>query len=140
MDELADRYPMMIVDTEAGLEHFSRRTTRDIDILLVVTDPTAKGVMTAKRISDLIKTLNVGIHHAFLIVNRVPPQFMDKVRDLEAASGLKCIAVIPQDSLIQEYDLAGRPIPDLPTHSPALKAVKKLVENLEIPQIQRVKR
>lgn len=139
MDELAGRYQLMVVDTEAGLEHFSRRTTRDIDILLVVTDPTAKGVLTAKRVGDLIKSLNVGIHKVFLVINRVPPQFMDKVKDLEAASGLKCIAVIPEDSSVQEYDLAGKPIPDLPNNSPALKAVKALVEKLEIPQFQKVK-
>jgi CO dehydrogenase maturation factor len=138
MDELAGQYQLMIVDTEAGLEHFSRRTTRDIDVLLVVTDPTAKGVMTAKRVSDLIKSLNVGIHKAFLVINRVPPQFMSKIKDLEAASGLKCIAVIPEDSLIQEYDLTGRPVSELPSHSPALNAVKELVSKLEIPHFQKV--
>lgn len=140
MDELADRYPLMIVDTEAGLEHFSRRTTRDIDILLVVTDPTAKGVMTAKRISELIKSLNVGIHQAYLIINRVPPQFMDRIKELEEASGLECIAVIPQDPLIQEFDLAGKPMPELPDSSPALKAVEELLEKLQIPQLQKVTR
>lgn len=139
MDELADRYPLMIVDTEAGLEHFSRRTTRDIDILLVVTDPTAKGVLTAKRINELIKSLNIGIHQAFLVVNRVPPQFMEKVKELEATSGLKCIAVIPEDQLIQEYDLSGTPLTELPESSQALKAVKELLEKLKIPQLQQVK-
>ncbi|MFQ6134775.1 MAG: AAA family ATPase [Nitrososphaerales archaeon] len=137
LDELADRYPLMIVDTEAGLEHFSRRTTRDIDILLVVTDPTAKGVLTAKRISEMIKSLNTNIRKAFLVVNRVPPQFMDRVQDLEKTSGLKCIAVIPRDQLIEEYDLSGVSLTELPESSQALKAVKELMEKLEIPAIQK---
>ncbi len=133
MDELSDKYPLMIVDTEAGLEHFSRRTTRDIDILLVVTDPTAKGVLTAKRIHELISTLNTNIRKAYLVVNNIPLKFMDKVKDLESTSGLKCIGVIPEDPLVQEFDLSGRPIPDLPESSLAKKSVIELLKKLEIP-------
>lgn len=137
MDELADRYPLMIVDTEAGLEHFSRRTTRDIDILLVVTDPTTKGVLTAKRINELIKSLNTNIGQTYLIVNKVPPRFLDRVQELEKTSGLKSIAVIPHDPLIEEYDLTGTSLTELPESSPALKAVKELVEKLKIPILQK---
>jgi CO dehydrogenase maturation factor len=99
MDELADKYQLMIVDTEAGLEHFSRRTTRDIDILLVVTDPTAKGVLTAKRINELVKSLNTNIKKLFLVINKVPPNLMNKVEELEKKSGLECLTVIPKDPL-----------------------------------------
>lgn len=133
MDELSEKYPIMIVDTEAGLEHFSRRTTRDIDILLVVTDPTAKGVLTAKRIHELISTLNTNIRKAYLIVNNIPPRFMDKVKELEATSGLECIAVIPEDPLVQEYDLSGKAIPELPESSLAKKSVIELLKKLDIP-------
>ena len=123
----------MILDTEDGLEHFSRRTTRDIDILLVVTDPTAKGVLTAKRIQELIKTLNTNIRKAYLVVNRIPPRFINKVKELEKTSGLECIAVIPEDPLIQEFDLDGKAIPNLPASSLALKGVTELIKKLEIP-------
>ena len=133
VDDLSDKYPLMILDTEAGLEHFSRRTTRDIDILLVVTDPTAKGVLTAKRIQELIKTLNTNIRKAYLVVNNIPPRFINKVKELEKTSGLECIAVIPEDPLIQEFDLDGKAIPNLPASSLALKGVTELIKKLEIP-------
>ncbi len=135
MDELAGRYPLMIVDTEAGLEHFSRRTTRDIEILLVVTDPTTKGVNTAKRISELIKSLNTKIGNTFLVLNKVPPQFMDRVQDLAKTSGLPCLSVIPRDPLIEEHDLSGISLTKLPESSSALKAVKELLKKLKIPAL-----
>jgi CO dehydrogenase maturation factor len=139
MDDLADRYPLMIVDTEAGLEHFSRRTTRDIDILLVVTDPTAKGVLTARRISELIKSLNTNIGKVYLVLNRVPLEFMDRVQDLENRSGLKCLAVIPRDPLIEEFDLSGRSLTELPETSKALNGVKELLKKIKIPTLPKVK-
>ncbi len=136
MDELADRYQLMIVDTEAGLEHFSRQTTRDVDILLVVTDPTAKGVLTAKRIKDLVGSLKIGIKKIFLVVNKAPPNFEGNIQEFEEASGLKCIAIIPEDPLIKDYDLAGIPLTKLPESSPALRAAKHLLTKLKIPPVQ----
>ena len=132
MDELANRYPLMIVDTEAGLEHFSRRTTQDIDILLVVTDPTTKGALTAKRIKEIISSLKINIRQVFLVINRVTSKSVDKIQDLEKISGFKCIEVIPEDPLIKEYDLSGVSLEKLPERSQALKAIKNIIEKLNL--------
>jgi len=137
IDSFSDRYPLVIIDSEAGLEHFSRRTTRDVDVLLVVTDPTVKGALTAKRINMLCREIDLHIHNTFLVVNRVPPHLTDSISDLERASGLKCIAVIPEDPLIREYDLNGRPLTELPDLSAAIKAVKGLARQITIPIPQR---
>ena len=47
-DQLADDYSYVVIDNEAGMEHLSRRTTHKVDLLLIVSDPTQKGVLTAK--------------------------------------------------------------------------------------------
>ena len=39
VDRISASYDIVVIDNEAGLEHLSRRTTRDVDVLLVVSDP-----------------------------------------------------------------------------------------------------
>ena len=50
-DKLSEKYPYVVIDNEAGMEHLSRRTTHKVDLLLIISDPTQKGMQTAKRIN-----------------------------------------------------------------------------------------
>ena len=61
VDSIASGYPYVVMDTEAGLEHLSRRTTRDLDVLIITTDPTTRGAATAKRIAELVKELDTKV-------------------------------------------------------------------------------
>ncbi len=70
MDKLADTYPFTVMDNEAGLEHLSRRTTQDTDLLMIVSDSSVRGIMTAGRIGELVKELNLNVKRSVLIVNR----------------------------------------------------------------------
>ena len=71
MDKLADNYPYTVMDNEAGLEHLSRRTTQDTDLLLIISDSSVRGIMTAGRIGELVKELKLNVKRPVLIVNRV---------------------------------------------------------------------
>lgn len=135
LDSITSSYPLVVMDTEAGLEHFSRRTTRDVDVLLITTDPTARGIATAKRITELIKEIGTKIGRVYVIANRVTDAVRDKViRDI-ADAGLECMGVIPEDPLVQQLDLSGKPIVKLPEGSQAYEAAKDIVQKLPIPEI-----
>ena len=71
MDNLADKYTYTVMDNEAGLEHLSRRTTQDTDLLLIISDSSVRGIMTAGRIGELVKELKLNVKRSVLIVNRV---------------------------------------------------------------------
>ena len=70
IDAIADSYPWVVIDNEAGLEHLSRRTTRDVDVLLIVSDATVRGITTAGRIAALLTELKTKVGKHYLIVNR----------------------------------------------------------------------
>jgi len=72
MDKLAENYMYIIVDNEAGMEHLSRMNLRKIDYLLIVSDPSARGILTAKRIADITGPLQLEVRNKYLIVNRAP--------------------------------------------------------------------
>ena len=130
VDNLSEKYHLVVMDAEAGLEHFSRRTTKDVDILLVVSDSSARGLMTAQRIKNLISELNTNVGRIFLIVNRVKDSLADKVSDEASKVGIEVIALIPEDDLVQQFDFEGKSLTSLPEDSIAYQNIKKLADKI----------
>lgn len=71
VDELADNYKTIVIDNEAGMEHLSRRTTREVDLLLMISGPSPRGIMTTQRLRELAKELDLEVKKTKLVVNRV---------------------------------------------------------------------
>ncbi len=132
MDKLADSYPYIIMDNEAGLEHLSRHTTQDTDLLLIISDPSVRGVMTAGRIGDLVKELNLNVKRAVLIVNRVQDGTSNdkSLQRAIAQQGVEFAGFVPADDLIFEYDLNGKPLIQLPADSRALTGYFAVLDKL----------
>jgi len=122
MDKLADRYRYTVMDNEAGLEHLSRRTTQDIDLLMIISDPSVRGVMTAGRIARLIKELGLNIKRTVLIVNRVQDGMREDPSLLQAIQkqAVDFAGFVSADDMIIDYDLNGRPLITLPADTKAL--------------------
>ena len=132
MDKLADSYSYTVMDNEAGLEHLSRRTTQDTDLLLVISDSSVRGIMTAGRIGELVKELGLNVKRSVLIVNRVQDGTVED-KTLQQAikqQGMEFAGFVPADNLIFEYDLNGKPLIQLPTDSKALTSYFAMLDKL----------
>jgi CO dehydrogenase maturation factor len=132
MDKLADTYPFTVMDNEAGLEHLSRRTTQDTDLLMIISDSSVRGIMTAGRIGELVKELKLNIKRSVLIVNRVQDGTSKDKSLLNALEqqGVEFAGFIPADELIFEYDLNGKPLIQLPPDSKALTSFYSVLDKL----------
>lgn len=131
MDKLADTYSFTVMDNEAGLEHLSRRTTQDTDLLLIISDPSVRGIMTAGRIGALVKELNLNVKRSVLIVNRVSEHIADKtLQTVIDQQGVEFAGYVPADELIFEYDLHGKPLIQLPAESKALTSFYSVLDKL----------
>jgi len=130
IDALADSYPWVVIDNEAGLEHLSRRTTRDVDVLFIVSDATVRGVTTAGRIAALLDELNTKVGRHYLIVNRAGSGLSPELERAIEQNGLDLLAVLPDDPLVAEFDAAGRPLVQLPADSVLSAALEPLVATL----------
>lgn len=130
MDKLIRSYRYIVMDNEAGMEHLSRRTTRDVDILLIVSDPTQRGLMAARKIKTLAEELSIGVGEAFLVLNRTSQKQAEALQSRTQELGFDLIGHIPPDSLIEEFDLKGIPLVKLPEFSLALRAVFGIMEKL----------
>ena len=129
MDKLMGAYRTVVVDNEAGMEHLSRRTTRDVDLLLIVSDATQVGIRSAERIRALITELKLPVRRIALVVNRTAG-LPSPVETAIAADGLELAGLVPDDPSVAEYELAGRPLLELPDDAPAVDAVERMLAAL----------
>jgi CO dehydrogenase maturation factor len=126
IDGLGRRYDYVVIDNEAGMEHLSRRTTRDVDLLLIVTDPTLRGVKAAEGIVQLAGELEINVGRAMLIVNRAAGELPPPLRQIIDGLAVPLASVIPADPAVGEFDALGRPLVELDPSSPASRAVEAL--------------
>lgn len=124
------KYDYIVMDCEAGMEHISRQTTRDVDVLLVMSDPTMKGITTAARMKKLIEELRSNVGQVGLVINRAREKLSPEIRSAIDRSGLRVIALIPEDPNMASLEMMGRPVTELPRESPIQLKIKEIVEAL----------
>jgi len=130
IDSATSDYDYTVIDAEAGLEHLSRRTTKDVDVMLVVSDPSKKGLETAGKIKDLAKELDIKFGEIYLVLNRVKKGDEATLRKNAEGTGLPVLGEIPEDENVSSYDMDGKPLKDLPPDSPAAVGVTKILEEV----------
>lgn len=135
IDLLSKNYKYVVLDNEAGLEHLSRRTTQDVDVLLVVSDVNPVALQAAARINRLADELQLRVRKRFLILNNVSDNMrtrlgMEAFRERLAQTGLDLIGEIPTDEMLWSLSLEGKPLSELPPTSPAKLAVKEILEKI----------
>ncbi len=127
IDAISKNYDLTIIDMQAGLEHLSRRTDRDVDVMIVVTDPSSLGFQTARRIKELAKEVHIEFKKIYLVGNRFKPEMESMPKDEAAKMGIEYAGNIPHDENVLKYNLEGRPLVELPPESPALAATKNIL-------------
>ncbi|MGD8759177.1 MAG: AAA family ATPase [Anaerolineales bacterium] len=130
IDKLSKGYGFVVIDNEAGMEHISRRTTRDVDHLLLVTDPTIRGVRTAAEMVKLSEELDVNVQQIVLVVNRVVDKLPEPLQQAIDDLNLEVGAYVPADEKVNQLDALGKPLIQLDGNSPAYKAVETLAARL----------
>ncbi len=125
---LSKNYPFQVMDNEAGMEHLSRGTTKNVSQLIIVSDPSPRGIVTASRIKELMDEIKVKVDDYGLVISRLPQnELPNEIEKALKKSDLKFWGTIPLDNLITEYDLYGRSLLDLPDNSEAVIAIDNLL-------------
>jgi CO dehydrogenase maturation factor len=131
LGELSRGYRAVVLDNEAGMEHLSRRTTNNVDFLILVANPALPAIRAARRILDLSRQLPVTIGQRALLLNRLGPGGVaDQIGRQLAALDVPRLADVPQDDELEQAGASGRDIVSLSERSPALIAVRQIVETL----------
>lgn len=132
MQDLSKNYPYVVMDNEAGLEHLSRRTTQNVDVLLVSSDSSARGIRSAGRVKELVDSLGLDIKKMYLVVSKVTDGTIEALQEEIDRTGLELIGAIPLDNEVRDYDLHSKPLAQLPDDSPVVLAVNEIVKKAGI--------
>jgi len=131
VDTISKNYRYIVIDNEAGMEHLSRRTTRDVQHLLVVSDPTQRGIVAAERIASFRHSLDIRIEKAYLILNRLSGEMPAPLREKVAQLDIPLLGVVPADEELTQAEFKGTPVVELGENSQVYQAIKKIVAELE---------
>lgn len=129
-DELEKNYKYLLVDNEAGMEHLSRRTSGRVDMLLLVTDYSLRGLRAVGRINSMLGDLKLKIGNLGLVVNRAPAELGKAFLEEAEAIGIPIVCTIPNDDALLEFDMERRSLIDLPDDSPAVIAVDTMMKTI----------
>jgi CO dehydrogenase maturation factor len=122
LDKLMQNYDYLVMDNEAGMEHISRLTTNNIDVLLVVSDPTRRGIQAAARIVELTDELGLNIDRKLVIVNQAREGQEKGIKEMVNQYELVLVGIVPEDPDLREFDLTGRPTAELEKDNRAVAA------------------
>ncbi|HAJ95326.1 MAG TPA: carbon monoxide dehydrogenase [Actinobacteria bacterium] len=132
IDRLQGNYGWVVMDNEAGMEHLSRRTTNDVDYLFIISDPSPRGILTAARIRDLAKEIDISAGQVHLIVGRANGKLDERLEDNIKEKGLDLLGVINTDDRIYDMDLEGSSVFDLPEDASSLEKVREMLDKAGI--------
>lgn len=130
LDRLIHNYAYIVIDNEAGMEHISRLTTNNIDLLIIVSDASRRGVHSAARILELTDELGLKIGRKVFVVNQVKEGLRETIKKMVQDYPLDLIGVIPEDVQVHDFDLSGRPTIELEEGSKALQAAFEIFDRI----------
>ena len=122
LQRLIGNYPFVVIDNEAGMEHISRLTTKDVDILLIISDSSRRGILSAARIAQLTDELGIRVGKRCFIINQAKDGEKDALERAAAEYKLNLAGIIPEDGSIRDFDLRGRPTIELERDSQSVIA------------------
>ncbi len=133
VDKYKGGYKYIVVDNEAGLEHISRGILPHIDILLLVSDASRRGIQAVGRVATMVEQMKLRPAVSKLIVNRAPggelaPGLLEEIEKQK----LELLGVLPQDDMIYQYDADGKPSSGVPESNPVKTALKGILDTLEL--------
>lgn len=130
-DELEKSYKYMLIDNEAGMEHLSRRTSGRVNMLIMVTDYSFRGLRAVGRINSILDELKLEIQHKGLVVNRAPEKLsLQFIKEVEQIGGVPILATIPDDEHLLEFDMDQKSLMSLPDSSQSVQAIDELMSKV----------
>lgn len=130
VDSISKNYRYTVIDNEAGMEHLSRRTTRDVEHLLVITDPTQRGLVAAERIAGFRTQLDIHIENTYLILNRLNGEIPDALQARINEMDIPLLGVVPANGELVEFEFSGRPLVELGDNSPVYQSVADMMAKI----------
>jgi CO dehydrogenase maturation factor len=132
VDQIGKQYRYIVMDCEAGLEHLSRRTAGNVDLLLLLSDASMRALDTVARVMKLIEELHTDVGKTAFALTRVPDGIPEELATAARERGLPEPLAIPEDAELRELDVKGKPLVGVADGTPALEAVRGMLREVGV--------
>lgn len=133
IDTLSKNYDITLLDAPAGLEHFARKTGRNVTDLVIVTDPSKMGIHTLKRILEITREVELKFENIWILGNRFPEnlrEILKKEVENITQPNVQILGFISNDDEISEINLTGGNLLDLPQDNTSYQEAKEIFSKI----------
>ena len=130
MEKLSQNYPFVVMDNEAGMEHISRLTTKNVDVLFLISDSSRRGLQAAMRINELARSLNIVVGKSYVVINRIKETPSEAALNMINDGGVDLAGTIPDDQTVYDFDFNGRPTIQMPIESASVQAAFSIFDEV----------
>ena len=132
IDCLSREYDIILIDCEAGPEQVNRRVVQDVDVLLIITDGSPRGMQSAGAIWEVVRTdAAMRLMRAGLVINRCRSDRTAMLRQAREWD-IEVFGNIPEDPALSEHDAVGKPLIQLPDSSLSVRATEDILTRLAL--------
>ncbi|MBU2568038.1 MAG: AAA family ATPase [Elusimicrobia bacterium] len=132
LSRISKSYAHVIMDNEAGMEHLSRRTTDDVDVLFIVSEPTAVSIRSASRVVQASVGIGLNIKKTYLVLNKSRKPVQDREKFRLQGENIETVAAIPYDEILIKNSENGETIFKIPQDAACVPEIKNIIEKLKI--------
>jgi CO dehydrogenase maturation factor len=131
LTEISKHYPYVVLDNEAGLENLSRRIVQKVDLLVMVADPSQRGIETISRLHALALEMETKYLQLAVIINRLrSDELPPRVNELKKRINADFVIGLPNNDQLAALSEQGRSLLDLEPGNPVIKRMDFFIEKL----------
>lgn len=132
IETIESNYDYLVIDSEAGMEHISRRTIQDVDVMFIVSDASARGVRTVTRIKSLIESMKCKVGALYLIITKASEELIADLKPEIEKTGVELIGYVPFDEDVLKFDSQSKPLFELPSDSALVKSSFSIMDKINL--------
>ncbi len=134
IEKVSGIYPYIVLDNEAGLENLSRRIVKSVNLLVMVTDSSCRGMQTIVRLHEMTKEMNINYQKLAVVINRLRKNELPTgVDELQRITGADFIIGLPDDEELYGIAEAGRGISEINPNNPLIALIDKILDKAGLP-------
>ena len=128
-DDLAPSYRWLVMDNEAGMEHLSRRTTVDVDGLIVVVTENPLSLHCAEQVEEITAGMRGRVREQYVVTNMVREDRRPVVHKRLEGLGMKLLCDVPYDEKLEELIFEGRSVGEL-NGAPLTGCIDRIIDKI----------
>jgi len=133
LDEISSHYPIVVLDNEAGLENLSRRIVQRLNLLVMISDPSRRGLDTVRRLHTLAHEMEIRYDRLAIVINRIrTDESMPALSELKTGTGADYLVTLTEDPELAEMGEAGKSLWSVSPANPVVERLDEFFEHLDL--------